>query len=100
MYKSMAFFLVLLAARFTQLVQLYFTSIPSGGLLTEQPIKYFVCASIVEISVFTVIAFLFTFVFLMKQKKWHSLFYTFFASIGLFYLLLSAINDQVMRWMG
>jgi len=96
----MAFFLVLLAARFTQLVQLYFTSIPSGGLLTEQPIKYFVCASIVEISVFAVIAFLFTFVFLMKQKKWHSLFYTFFASIGVFYLLLSAINDQVMRWMG
>jgi len=60
MYKSMAFFLVLLAARFTQLVQLYFTSIPSGGLLTEQPIKYFVCASIVEISVFTALFFSFS----------------------------------------
>lgn len=100
MYKSIFLFFILLAARLTQLVQLYFTSIPSGGLLTEQPIKSFICASIVEISTFAIIAFLFSIVFLIKQKKWHSFFYAFFASIGVIYLLFSAINDQVMRWMG
>lgn len=100
MYKSIYLFLILFSARLLQLLQLYFTSTPSGGSLSERALITFICAVIVEGSVYAGIVFLYTLFSLNRSKKWPSLFYTLFASVGLFYLSVSAINDQVMRWMG
>lgn len=97
--KPLQFCAVAITARILQILQLYLEKTPSGGSFVERPILGISSSIIVNLAAFSFLAALFAlsdFLVEKKQKKFH----IGIASITWIYLVICAINDQILRWMG
>jgi len=97
--KPVLFVLIAFGVRFLQLLQLYFTETPSGGSFIERPLNGLVCATIVNIAAFAFLGVLFSLTTLLKGNvaRWAALLVAVLAWI---HLVVCAVDDQIMRWMG
>lgn len=97
--KPVVFALVVFGIKLLQLVQLYFTQTPSGGSFVERPMSGFICAAIVNLAACAFLGILFALASLLKGKA-SSITCAVVSSLAWFHLLICAINDHIMRWMG
>ena len=97
--KPVVFALVVFGIKLLQLVQLYFTQTPSGGSFVERPMSGFICAAIVNLAACALFGILFALASLLKGKA-SSITCAVVSSLAWFHLLICAINDHIMRWMG
>lgn len=97
--KPVLFILIAFGIRFLQILQLYFTETPSGGSFIERPVNGIICATIVNIAAFAFLGALFSLATLLKGKaaRWVCVLV---AALTWFHLVICAIDDQIMRWMG
>lgn len=97
--KPVLFVLSAFGIRFLQLVQLYFTETPSGGSFIERPVNGLICATVVNIAAFAFLGALFSLATLLKGKaaRWVAVLV---AALAWLHLVVCAVDDQIMRWMG
>ena len=97
--KPVVFLLATLFFKLLQLTQLYFTQTPSGGYFVERPLLGFFCAAIVNLPAIALFGILFALGTLLKGK-FSAIACAAVSAFAWIYLILCAVNDQIMRWMG
>ena len=97
--KPVVFALGAYGIKLLQLAQLYFTQTPSGGSFVERPLLGFVCAAIVNLAAFAFFGILFALGSLLKGKL-STIACATVSTLAWIHLLICAVNDHIMRWMG
>lgn len=97
--KPVVFVLAASTFKLLQLAQLYWMQTPSGGNFVERPLLGFICAAIVNIPAIALFGILFALGSLLKGKI-STIACSAASFIFWIYLIVCAVNDQIMRWMG
>lgn len=98
-FPFVTFWAIAYGVRLLQLAQLYFCDTPLGGPFVERKLLGFSCAAVADLAAFAFLGGIYALGSLLRKNGARVL-HLLVSVIASLYLLVCAVNDQIMRWMG